>query len=143
MGFAAFGLGHTFNSHYTLGMMYGIVPRDVADAPSIETLTIRQTYRLYDWDRMAFYLGGNVYHVLGVKFQASRYGDAPRNYYPVGSLRMLLNIGASVYVDHRRANAFYVEAGLNDIWLTNTLSNRESVNPSDHVSLAVGLKQDF
>ena len=44
------------------------VPKEFFKTEMIETVTLRQTYRFYDWDRMEFYGGLNIYHVLGLRY---------------------------------------------------------------------------
>ncbi len=142
VGFLSVGTGKAF-SRYTVGGMYGLVPKELAGGETIETVVLRQTYRFWDWRRFVSYVGLNAYHVLGLRYESSRYGRAPRSYYPVSSVRGLLSLGGEVATNGERDISFYAEAGLNDIWLTNWAVNGETVNPLDHVSLAMGWKKLF
>lgn len=121
--------------------MYGIVPPELSGTDSIETVTLRQTFRLWDWNRLSFYGGLNIFHVLGLQYQSTKFRDTPEGYYSIGSIRGLLNLGLSVGMN-RNWN-FYFEAGMNDIWITNFVTNSDLVNPTDHVSLGLGLKKSF
>ena len=143
VGLFAAGLGKHLTPNYTFGMMYGFVPAEVSKGPLIETVTIRQTYRFASWDRMDFYAGLNIFHVLGIKYQTSRHGESPDSYYPIGSIRGLLYLGTELNITRDKLVSMYFEAGINDIWIVNWLANGSEVNPSDHVSLALGLKRDF
>lgn len=140
IGLLSVGLGKDFE-RYSLSGLYGLVPPDLSGADSIETVAIRQTYRFWDWQRFTFYGGLNIFHVLGLQYQSTKFRDAPEGYYSIGSIRALLNLGAGVQL--RENWNFYFEAGMNDIWITNFVSNSDVVNPTDHVSLALGLKKTF
>lgn len=139
---ASVGLGKNF-SRYSISGMYGIVPSEISGGPLIETVTLRQTYRYDEWDQMDFYLGLNIFHVLGLNYQTTKFRDAPKSYYPIGSIRALLNLGLAINMGKDKKNAFYLEAGLNDIWITNFLTNSREVNPYDHGSLGMGFKFGF
>lgn len=140
IGFISLGLGRDFK-RYSLSALYGLVPPDLSGTDAIETVTLRQTYRIWDWRRLSFYGGLNVFHVLGLQYQSTKFRDAPEGYYSIGSIRGLLYLGSSVTV--RNDWNFYFEAGMNDIWITNFVTNTDRINPSDHVSLALGLKKNF
>lgn len=115
---------------------------EYAEGPLIETITLRQTYNFYQWKRIRLYFGFNIFHVLGLQYESSKFRDAPEGYYPIGSIRGLLYLGISVATDKNEKRSFYFESGMNDIWIENTLSN-STVNPTEHISLAIGLKQKF
>lgn len=142
VGLLSMGLGKHF-TRYSIGGMYGFVPAELSGGPAIETVAVRQTFDFYFWKRLTFYGGLNVFHVLGVKYKTSEYGKAPKSYYPIGAVRGLLNIGGEFDLDSRREQHFYFEAGLNDIALTNIVSNADSTNVMDEISLGFGFKQDF
>lgn len=142
IGLLSMGLGKEFTK-YSLSGMYGVVPTEYSEGPLIETVTVRQTYLLYDWRRIDFYGGLNIYHVLSLKYQSSKFKDAPAEYYPIGGIRGIIYGGMAINMNPRRGRSFYFEAGLNDIWLTNWVSNNETVNAFDHGSLALGFKQFF
>lgn len=142
VGLASFGLGKEF-SRYTISGLYGYVPASFSGTDGIETVAVRQTYNFYSWRKLDFHVGLNIYHVLGISYESSNYGEAPEGYYPIGSIRGLLNLGFSYLIDKQEKNIFYFESGMNDIWITNWISNRETVNAIDHVSLAVGYKRRF
>jgi hypothetical protein len=143
VGVLSAGLGKDLTPRYSLGVMYGIVPKEFSKTEMIETVTLRQTYRFYDWDRMEFYGGLNIYHVLGLRYETSKYREAPNGYYSVNAIRVLLNLGTSIAINHKRDTRFYFEGGINDLWLVNLASNSETVGPWDHVSLALGWKTSF
>ncbi len=142
VGLVSVGAERNF-SRYSLGGLYGIVPSEYSEGPVIETVTLRQTYRFYDWERISTYIGLNIYHVLGLDYQSDKFRDAPESYYQIGGLRALVNLGMEVQVGARELGSFYTEAGMNDLWIVNSLSNQDSVNPFDHISLALGFKHDF
>jgi len=121
--------------------MYGFVPRALTKADPIETVALRQTYRYYDWQRLELYAGLNVYHVLGLRYESSRYREAPNGYYSIGAFRALLNHGVSLMIDARRQTFFYFEAGINDQWVENNLANPRTAAPQENISLAVGWKR--
>ncbi len=140
IGLLSLGLGRDFN-RYSLSGMYGFVPPDLSGADAIETVAIRQTYRFWDWRRLSFYGGLNIFHVLGLQYQSTKFRDAPEGYYSIGSIRGLVNLGIKVQIEE--GWNFYSEAGMNDIWITNVITSSDQVNPTDHVSMALGLKKDF
>jgi hypothetical protein len=142
IGFASVGLGKTYN-RYSLTGMYGIVPHELSGGGVIETIAVRQTYLLTEWNRLSFYGGLNVFHVLGLTYQSEKFKESPKGYYPIGSIRGLLNLGISLNLEKDGSKSFYFESGLNDLWITNSIVNNRSINPLDHASLAIGLKQRF
>jgi hypothetical protein len=123
--------------------MYGYVPADMTQGFTLETFALRQTYSLLDWDRHRLYLGLNIFHVIGLRYATSQYGEAPRNYYSIGSIRGLLNLGLQTYLMRERKIAFYIESGINDIWIENTLANWPDQNPLRHLTMALGFKKEF
>ncbi len=143
VGVLSAGLGNNITPRYSLGVMYGIVPKEFSKTEMIETVTLRQTYRFYDWDRMEFYGGFNIYHVLGLRYESSKYREAPNGYYSINAFRVLLNMGTSIAIDQKRETRFYFEGGINDLWLVNLVSNSETVSLWDHISLALGWKTNF
>lgn len=142
IGLLSLGLGKGFRK-YSISGLYGIVPEEYSDGPLIETVTLRQTYLFYDWKRIDFYGGLNIYHVLSLQYQSEKFRDAPSEYYPNGSVRALFYGGMAINMNPTRGRSFYFEAGMNDIWIVNWVSNTESVNPFEHGSLAMGFKQSF
>jgi hypothetical protein len=142
IGTASFGLGKTF-TRYSVAGLYGVVPHELSGSGVIETVTLRQTYRLYDWKRVSTHAGFNLFHVLGLTYQASKFKESPKGYYPIGSIRALVNFGASVALDKAHVKSFYLECGLNDIWITNWITNQDVINPWEHTSLALGFRHSF
>lgn len=140
IGFVSLGLGKDFE-RYSISGLYGLVPPDLSGADALETVALRQTYRFWDWQRVEFYGGLTVFHVLGLQYQSTKFRDAPEGYYSIGSIRGLINIGVSLQV--RSSWNVYFEAGMNDIWITNFIANSDLVNPADHVSLGLGVKKQF
>ncbi len=142
IGAVSLGLGKDFK-RYSLSGMYGLVPPEMSQGPLIETVALRQTYMFYSWDKIDFYGGLNAFHVLSLQYQSTKFRDAPSDYYSIGSIRALLYGGVAIHMRPQTMRSFYFEAGLNDIWITNWISNSDSIDPSNHVSLAVGFKQRF
>lgn len=142
IGLLSLGLEKNF-SRYSLSGLYGVVPSEVSGGGVIETITLRQTYRFYDWERIGAYVGMNAFHVIGLDYQSDKFRDAPERYYPIGGIRALLNLGANVRIGSRELAAVYFEAGMNDLWIVNSLTSTEEVNPPDHVTLALGMKYAF
>jgi hypothetical protein len=145
IGLVSAGLGKDF-SRYSISGLYGIVPSEYsggADGPLIETFAVRQTYRFYEWERMDFHVGLNVFHVLSLRYESAKFKNSPPGYYPIGSVRGLLNLGTSINLNKINTRSFYVEGGLNDIWIVNWLNNYNTINPSDHISIAAGYKFKF
>ena len=142
IGLISVGAGREFG-RYSLGLMYGIVPTEISLGRQLETVTFRQTYRLFDWSRFSFHTGLNIYHVLGLEYETHKYGEAPRRYYPIGSVRGILSFGASFFLDKARRDSFYFETGMNDMWIMNWLSNFGEINPADHLSMGIGFKIKF
>lgn len=142
IGAVSLGLGKDFE-RYSISGMYGFVPTEMSQGPLIETVTLRQTYILYNWDRIDFYSGLNTFHVLSLQYQSSKSRDAPSGYYSIGSIRALLYGGVAVNMRAQTMRSFYFEAGMNDIWIVNSISNSDTVDPVNHVSLAMGFKQRF
>ena len=123
--------------------MYGVVPTEVSGGPFIETVTLRQTYEFYHWDRLSAHFGINIFHVLGIQYRSEDYGDVPDGYYPIGSIRGLLNLGLTTAFNKIETRLIYVEAGLNDVALVNYVNNTSVINLEDEVSFAIGFKQRF
>ncbi|MBA2405095.1 MAG: hypothetical protein H0V66_10025 [Bdellovibrionales bacterium] len=142
IGLMSVGLEKNFN-RYSLGGLYGVVPAEVAGGPLIETFTLRQTYQFGHWKRFDFYSGLNIFHVLGLDYQTSKFKDAPQGYYPIGSIRAILNLGLNIAITKNEERSFYFEAGMNDLWITNSIASSEEVNPTDFFSLGMGFKHRF
>jgi hypothetical protein len=143
IGVGSVGLGRYLSPDYSLGMMYGIVPAGISEGPLIETISIRQTLRFYHWDRIDLYAGLHVFHVLGVTYKTSQNGEYPKGYYPIGSIRGLLNLGTAVSIDEKKKNAYYLEAGINDLWIQNWVNSTRAINLYDLTSLAFGFRHSF
>lgn len=142
IGTISAGLEKKF-SRYSIGGLYGIVPSDVSGGPVIETLTLRQTYLFDEWDRLGFYSGFNIFHVLGLGYQSEKFRDVPDRYYSIGGFRAVFNLGINVAIRSRELSAFYFEMGMNDIWILNSLVNNDQLNVPDHVTMGFGFKYDF
>lgn len=142
VGVVSLGLGKEFK-RYSIGGMYGFVPAEVSGTSAIETITLRQTYEYFHWKKLSFHTGLNIFHVLGVKYETSSYGESPDKYYPIGSVRGLLNLGVSAAFDKKEASIVYFEMGLNDIAITNYIANSDVINPINELSLAMGFKKRF
>jgi hypothetical protein len=142
VGLISVGAERNF-SRYSIGGLYGIVPSEYSEGPVIETVALRQTYRYYDWDRISTYVGLNIYHIFGLDYQSDKFRDSPGNYYQLGGFRGLVNLGLEIEVGSDELGSFYTEAGMNDLWIVNILTNRNSVNPLEHISLAMGFKHHF
>jgi hypothetical protein len=143
IGLISGGVGKQITRRYSLGLMYGHVPAGVAQGFTLETFAVRQTYSLLDWHRHRFYLGLNVFHVIGLRYETSQYGEPPRNYYSIGSVRGLLYLGWQSYLLREQKIAIYFESGINDIWIENTLANWPDQNPLRHLTMALGFKKEF
>jgi hypothetical protein len=143
IGFLSAGVGKKLGHRYSIGFMYGYVPHAMAGGPGIETFTFRQNFGLLDFGRHQLYLGLNIFHVAGIRYATSQYGEAPRNYYAIGSWRGLLYLGIDTTIIKASGISFYVESGLNDIWIENSLANFPEVNPLEHLTLALGFKKTF
>lgn len=115
----------------------------MSGGPLIETVTLRQTYIFDEWDRLDFYGGLKIFHVLGLDYQSDKFRDAPGMYYPIGGIRALLNIGVSVAVRSLELSGVYFELGMNDLWIANALANQQEVNSPDHITLGLGFKNKF
>jgi len=142
IGTVSLGLEKKF-SRYSVGALYGIVPSEVSGGPVIETVTLRQTYLFDEWERLGFYGGLNIFLIMGLDYQTDKFRDAPAMYYPIGGVRALINLGVSFAVGSRELSAFYFELGMNDLWIVNSLTSKDEVNPPDHVTLGLGLKHEF
>ena len=142
VGLVSMGLGKDFKK-YSIGGMYGVVPTELSGGPLIETVTLRQTFEFYQWERLAAYFGLNIFHVLGIQYRTEDYGEVPDSYYPIGSIRGLLYLGLSTSFNKIETRSVYIEAGLNDLALVNYAGNSEVINIGDEISLAIGFKQKF
>lgn len=143
IGFLSLGVGVYPTKRYTLGFMYGYVPPETAKGPGVQTIVLRQTYKLGNFYNIDFYTGLNLYHVMGAEFKTSQMKDAPRSYYPIGSIRGLLNLGTEVAFKHNKNLFLYFESGINDIWLVNYYNNPKTVSFLEHLSLGLGFKHRF
>jgi hypothetical protein len=141
IGLVSLGLEKHFY-RYSVGGLYGWVPAEISGGPAIETVTLRQTYRFYEWKRFDFYSGLNIYHVLGLGYRTSEFKDSPKRYYPIGGIRALLNLGFNLHMRPGK-DVFYFEVGINDIWVENSFTNYEEMNPLDHTSMGIGFKHYF
>jgi hypothetical protein len=133
------GLGNRVNDWYSLSLHYGVVPKtDIQD--KIETWAFKNNLHVFDYEyksfALDFYLGINIYHIPGRKYQTDDITGADNGYYRQSSTRAMVYIGNGIkYEKHME---FYWESGLNDIWIINS-TNNDSIDPKDHISLAIGL----
>lgn len=141
LGELALGFGKHFGDVYSLDFMRGLARAETAGT-NIETVALKNNFDLfhYNYDKRLFilYTGVAVYHVTGLKYQASRHNSYPESYYSLGSIRGLLYWGAKAQLDGTSPHQGYVEAGINDIWVVNYANNPETVNPFDYVSWGIG-----
>lgn len=140
IGLLSGGVGRRF-SNYEISGMYGIVPAGVSRVGSIETIALRQTLNIYQKFNFKFYIGLNVFHVLGLDYQTGSYRDVPQNYYATGATRVLMSLGTIFYFN--KNEGIYFESGITDIWVENYIRNQSTINPSDHLSLSLGYKSHF
>lgn len=145
IGLLAFGVGKNITPRYSLQFFYGYVPNTIA-GKEIETYSFKNNYifkntSIHPFD-INFYGGMNIYHVIGLRYQTSRFASYPRNYYRTSSVRALLYLGLDVKLKGKN-NQYYFETGINDIWLINYYNNPETIKPQDYVSLAFGWNKLF
>ena len=88
--------------------------------------------------KLETYVGIGIYHVAGLDYQSSRHSSYPEGYYRYGSVRGLFYIGEKVKFGEDLGNEIYLEAGLNDIVITNYINNSDVINPTEYISLALG-----
>jgi hypothetical protein len=138
IGFISIGLGKNITPKYSIDLLYGIVPPELSKTSTVETVTLRQSYDFFSWDRINIYSVLSIYHALGLRYQTSKAGEAPDGYYQMGSVRGLLGIGSSVLINQKSGDKFYFEATLNDQWIVSSLSNFPAKDPSNNISLGLG-----
>ncbi len=145
IGYIAFGLGKVISKNYSFDILYGYVPADIA-GNEIETYSFKNDYKVYRYEKLKYlstlYIGINFYHVIGLKYQTSRFGSYPRNYYRMSSIRVMPYLGLSVTLKNKKDDLF-LESGVNDVWLVNYYNNPDEINLSDYASLALGWKHPF
>jgi len=136
IGLISAGVGRTF-TRYEIAGMYGVVPAGISRADTIKTIALRQTY----FFSQKFYFGLNIFHVLGLDYQTGSYRDVPQNYYATGPTRALANLGLQFKTS--KTESIFIESGLTDIWIENYIRNTRTINPINHLSLAIGYRKDF
>lgn len=146
IGELAIGFGKQFNSVYSLDYLHGVV-REEGENSAIITFAIKNNFNLYLFEYnnsyAQFYTGVNVFHVTGLRYQASRRNNFPDKYYSVGSIRGLFYLGVKGWADSKSPHQAYFESGINDIWLLNSIQNPNSLNMLDYASLALGYSYLF
>ena len=99
IGLLSYGLGNNITSNYSLDFFYGYVPAEIA-GKEIQTYAVKNDYSFYKTSYFAsefeYYVGLNIFHVIGLRYQTSRFVKYPRNYYRLSSIRALLYLGVSV-----------------------------------------------
>ena len=145
IGLVAFGLGKKVSENYSFDILYGYVPKNIAGS-EIETYSFKSDYKLYNLEAYSFlhtfYMGMNLYHVIGLKYQTSRLGSYPRNYYRMSSIRFMPYLGYKLHFN-KLVNEIYIESGVNDIWLINYYNNPDEINLADYASLGLGWTRNF
>lgn len=145
IGILSFGLGRTITKNYSFDILYGYVPESEA-GKEIETYSFKNDYKFFRYEKhpylMSIYMGVNVYHVIGLRYQTSRFASYPRNYYRISSIRTLLYLGVELETQSNR-NSFFFESGMNDIWIINYYNNQNVLDPKDYISLATGWNHTF
>jgi hypothetical protein len=136
IGLLSAGVGRTF-ARYEIAVMYGVVPAGISRADTIETIALRQAY----FFNQKIYIGLNVFHLLGLDYQTGSYRDVPQNYYAIGSIRALANLGFQFKTSNKES--IFIESGLSDIWIENSIRNNKTINPINHLSVAIGIRKDF
>lgn len=146
IGEIALGVGKRFNEVYSLDYLHGFV-REETGGTSIVTVALKNNFDLFHFDYNGnyadLYSGVSIFHVTGLRYQASRRNNFPGSYYSIGSLRGLLFIGAKGWIDQSSPHQAYFEAGINDLWLINYANNSEAIDAYDYVSLALGYNYLF
>lgn len=144
-GFLSLGINKLITENYQLSFLYGYTPNTFSEKV-IETIALKQDYffshnhyRKYHYD---FYTGLNIYHVIGIRYQSSRAGESPDNYYPIASIKGLFYLGLEAY-EREMPSRYYFEMGMNDTWILNYIQNSDVLDARDYVSLAIGYKYLF
>ena len=144
IGFLSIGIGKDVTSRYSFDFFYGYVPTEIGGS-EIQTYTLKNNYSLiknsiatYKYD---IYSGLSLYHVIGLRYQTSRFANFPRNYYRLSSIRAQVYLGGNL--EYNKRNSFYFEAGVNDIWLINYINNKDTLNLNDYIALALGWMKPF
>lgn len=147
IGFVSLGINKIVSEKYQLSFLYGYVPSAYSEKP-IETISLKQDYFFYDGNLSSLnydyqvYLGVNIYHVIGLRYQSSQAKEAPFNYYQMASIRALLYLGLETG-ENGMPSRYYFEMGMNDIWLVNYVTNHDALEANDYLSLALGYKYLF
>ncbi len=146
IGYYAIGIGKQVSRIYSIEFFWGLVPKEVGGR-NIETTAMKNFWKLGDIERWNisgdFYTGLNIYYVRGSRYQTSRDNRYPEGYYRIGALRGQFFVGGDfshiLYDKHH----FYMESGMNDIVLINTMNNGNAVEYQNYISLALGYRYDF
>lgn len=137
------GIGKSLTKNYRVSFHYGIVPPSPVQN-KIETYTFKNSYSLFSYEyqelKYEFYIGAALYHVPGDKYKTQEIGSIPNNYYRQSSVRAQLYVGHEFRLE--KANSIYLESGVNDIWIINSINN-DSIALKDHVSLGLGFNYRF
>lgn len=146
IGFYAPGIGKQFNDLYRLEYYHGYVPKEKG-GQEIETFALKNHFNMYKFElfenQLNYYMGVGIYHVTGLKYQTSRRGSYPQQYYRLGSIRGLFFHGLEISPIKYKQHFAYFEASLNDIVITNYYNNPDVINPIDYISLAIGYGYKF
>lgn len=138
----AAGFGKRFNSVYSLDYLHGVV-REETGGNAIVSIALKNNFdfarfNIYKATYAVLYAGVMVYHVTGLRYQARRINRYPDSYYSVGSIKGLLYLGAKGGPSKSSPHQGYLESGINDLWLVNSLNNPKTIDPLEYVSLALG-----
>lgn len=146
IGTASLGVTQKIKPWYDLTFMFGLAPRTTSHTKSIETYALKQDFfwgkANFDGLHTRLYTSLNIYHVTGIKHQTSKFRNTPEGYYPINSVRALLALGINLSLPERPQNSYFFEMGMNDLWIVNCINNK-SLNPSDYVSMAIGINYNF
>lgn len=137
------GFEREITSIYSISAHYGVVPPDNLNR-KIETYTVKNNLKILNLKfkkiDYKFYFGLGLFHVPGNKYKTHEIEGVEDNYYRQSSLRGLIYLGHEVKLDQRAA--IYLESGINDIWIINSINN-DTIDYKNYVSLGIGFKHRF
>lgn len=139
IGVISLGVGYQVNRRYDFSLMYGVVPEEF-NTNKVETYTFKNQLNLFILEtpqiNVITYSGVAIYYVTGKGINSGQAEVYPTGYYRLTSVRGLLFLGSELRFLQQLG--MYFESGINDVWLVNYWNNREQINMTNYISLALG-----
>jgi len=152
IGFLSVGFGYQFfNNHLCSEILYGYVPASISKAKEIHTITLKNTFQVFNREIRAITLspitGFTVSYETGNNSFLKLPDKYPKDYYSTNAFHLTLFIGAKVHKDITNSKIikgidFYFEVGMVDTYLLYAIKSKE-VKINQIFSSAIGINLYF